>query len=237
MGSVNQLLFIRKWADRLEGPFLEVGAKDYGTTQDLRSIFADRAPYVGVDLEQGEGVDVVLDLAGDFRTIETELGKVRFGTIFCLSVLEHCRRPFAMAENLSRLLKPGGRICVSAPFAFKFHAYPCDYWRFTHEGIRQLFSRIEFRLEDGACASSRPGEFEPLDTHVGRRDFTSRSHWRRGRYLRGISAGLLRLAARIGVLHWLAGYPYVLAPTDILMIGARREAEPPGVSETTPAGS
>lgn len=222
MGDVNQLLFVRRYADRFRGPFLEVGSKDYGTTQDLRSLFEHRAAYLGVDREPGRGVDCVLDLAGPWEGIDAALGGRRFGTIFCLSVLEHCEQPFRMAENLTRLLVPGGQVCVAVPFAFKFHAYPSDYWRFTQEGVKRLFDGLEFCDADGVASTPRTGDFLPLDEAIGRIDFGTKAHWRRGRRIRGLSAGALRLVAKAGLLRWLAGHRYVLTPTMILMIGTRK---------------
>lgn len=226
MGDINQLLFIEKHRDQFVGPFLEVGSKDYGSTQDTRSLFAAGTErYVGVDVEDGPGVDVVLDLTADFHQIDRRLEGIRFGTIFLLSVLEHCEQPFRMADNLTRLLRPGGRICVSAPFAFRYHAYPADYWRFTHQGIRKLFDRLEFCEAHGVAATSRKGDFRPLDRNLGQIHFGSKPHWREGRILRGITAKSLSLLARLGILRWLAGYRYVLAPTDVMMIGTAPDEE------------
>ena len=226
MGSPNQLRFIRRHAERLVGPFLEVGAKDYGNTEDLRAVFAATGRYVGVDLEPGDGVDVVLDLTEPLEEIDAALGGMRFGTIFCLSVLEHCRRPFAMAENLTRLLRPEGKLVVAVPFAFKYHAYPSDYWRFTPEGIRELFAELDFPAELGAVATSIEGELVPLDRDLGRIVFGTTSHWKKGRYLRGVSAKAFGLTARLGLFRWLAGYRYVLPPTEILMLGTSRLPSP-----------
>jgi len=223
MGSINQLLFIQQRSDRLRGPYLEAGAKDYGNTQDLRSIFAKRGDYVGVDLEAGPDVDLVIDLAGPFEKIEAAIGGIRFGTIFCLSVLEHCEQPFAMAENLTRLLADGATICISAPFAFRVHAYPVDYWRFTPEGIRKLFPKINFPPEDSAWTTQKQGEFNTIDKDIAKIQFSASAHWKRRRIMRGISAKTLKTLARCGILGWLAGHRYVLAPTDILMIGTRKK--------------
>ncbi|MBN2024511.1 MAG: hypothetical protein JW809_17155 [Pirellulales bacterium] len=221
MGSLHQLHFVQRHAARLEGPFLEAGSKDYGNTQDLRSAFAGRGDYLGVDREAGPGVDLVLDLTEDFPQVDAALAGRRFGTIFCLSVLEHCWRPFAMADNLSRLLVPGGKLCVSAPFAFRIHAYPSDYWRFTPEGIRALFPEIAFRTEDGAWAAAGDGALRPLDDQLGKLHFGSGPHFRAGHYLRGLSAKTLQILGRLGPLRWLTGHRYVLAPTDVLMLGTR----------------
>lgn len=239
MGSSNQLNFIQQRARRFKGPFLEAGSKDYGNTQDLRALFRGQSDtglnneheYLGVDLFAGQGVDVVADLAGDFAAIDKSLDGRRFGTIFCLSVLEHCEKPFVMAENLVRLLKPGGQICVSVPFAFRLHAYPDDFWRFTPSGVRKLFESLEFSPEDSVWTTYlkkggsknvefRPGDFRPIDAQLGKLPLSLSAHWKTGHPLRGVSAKTLSILAKFGFLRWLAGYRYVLAPTDIIMIGS-----------------
>ena len=141
MGDINQCQFVLRHKDALSGPFLEIGSRDYGSTQDLRSFFPGET-YVGVDLSAGDSVDKVLDLTQPFEVIDEALEQQRFGTIFSLSVMEHCDQPFLMAENMTCLLKPGGRIVLSVPFAWKFHGYPSDYWRFTQEGVKKLFPKI-----------------------------------------------------------------------------------------------
>ena len=233
MGDVNQLLFVKRHLGRLEGPYLEVGSKDYGSTQDLRSLVGADARYVGVDREPGPGVDVLADLAGRFESVDDALGGGRFGTIFCLSVLEHCRQPFAMAENLTRLLLPGGSVCLSVPFAWKFHGYPSDYWRFTHEGVKLLFPRLEFDGDGCVWASSRKGDFHALDEAIGKISLGSKVHFREGRLLRGLAAVLLKGLGATGLLGRLTGHRYVLAPTSVLMIGTL--AEPAGDSSAPPA--
>jgi SAM-dependent methyltransferase len=219
MGDVNQLLFVKKHAEHLYGPYLEVGARDYGSTQDLQPVLVHGGAYTRVDMQAGRGVDVVLDLAGPFDEVDACLGGARFGTIFCLSVLEHCEQPFGMAENLTRLLAPGGKVCVSVPFAWQFHGYPSDYWRFTHEGVKRLFPRLTFEPERCAWATPRKGDFRAVDRRIGRLSFGFTAHREQGHLFRGLSAKILGLLPKLGLLRWLAGHRYVLAPTNLLMIG------------------
>ena len=221
MGDVNQLLFVRKHAADLDGPYLEVGSRDYGSTQDLQAVIRNQGEYVRVDMQPGPRVDVVVDLTEPFEQLDAKLGGKRFGTIFCLSVLEHCEQPFAMAENLTRLLAPGGKVCVSVPFAWRFHGYPSDYWRFTQEGVKRLFPRLVFDPEQCVSATARANDFRPIDERLGQIPFGFAAHWREGHPLRGMAAKLLRLLGRIGILRWLSGYRYLLAPTTLLMIGTR----------------
>jgi SAM-dependent methyltransferase len=169
---------------------------------------------------------MVLDLTAPAEQIDRQLRGMRFGSILCLSVLEHCRQPFLMAQNLARLLRPGGKLCVSVPFAWEFHGYPSDCWRFTAAGVRVLFDGLVFNPDQCVAATSRDREFLPLDGDIGRIPFSTKFHWRRGRYVRGVAAKGLRWVGRCGGLGWLAGYPYVLAPTTVFMIGTRPTSEP-----------
>ncbi len=224
MGDINQLLFIQEHASHFTGPFLEVGSKDYGSTQDLRTLFADRGKYVGLDMEDGPGVDVVLDLTAEFDRIDEQLGHVRFGTIFCLSVLEHCSQPFKFAENTTKLLKTQGQLCISVPFAWQYHGYPSDYWRFTQDGVRILFPDLKFDFAEGVSATSRMKEFKKLNQDVGKIPFSFNKHRKEGHPFRGIEAKLLKLLSKIGILTWLSGYRYVMAPTSIFLIGTRQDS-------------
>jgi SAM-dependent methyltransferase len=223
MGDANQLLFVQRNRARFKGPLLEVGSRDYGSTQDLRALFPGEV-YVGTDLSPGKGVDAVGDLTAPFADVDKLLGGRRFGTIFCLSVLEHCAQPFRMAENLTGLLKPGGVLCVSVPFAWQFHGYPSDYWRFTHEGVRQLFPQIDFDLTQGGAFTSRPGDEQPLDTEIGVMRLSGKWHRQRGHPLRAVSVGLFKALRTMGLGRWLVGYPYILPPTMITMLGVKRLA-------------
>lgn len=218
MGDINQLTYIKKYAEQLNGPYLEVGSKDYGTTQDLRSLFTGKGKYVGVDAADGPGVDKVLDFTEDFHKIDSKLQGQRFGTIFCLSVLEHCKNPFKMADNITNLLQENGQIYISVPFSWKAHAYPSDYWRFTPEGVKCLFQKIDFDSEHTFAATSKRGEIIKIDDDLGRISFSLSEHWKRGHYLSGIVAKLLKLFSDCG-LGLFTGYHYIMAPTYILMLG------------------
>ena len=174
-------------------------------------------------MSAGESVDRVIDMTLPYDQVDSALGGSCFGTIFCLCVLEHCDQPFKMAENLTQLLRLGGKIYISVPFAWKFHGYPSEYWRFTHEGVKKLFPDLDFNNSTNNATTSRLGESYPLNEDIGRIHLSGGHHRKNGHFLRGVSADLLRFARERGVLRWLVGYRYVLAPTLINMIGVRPE--------------
>lgn len=221
MGDKNQLSFVKQHINKLKGPYLEIGSKDYGSTQDLRSLFASDNKYIGIDIEQGKGVDLTVDLTQEFNKIDEVLSRGRFGTIICLSVLEHCEQPFVMADNITRLLRDGGHLVISVPFAWQFHGYPSDYWRFTHEGIKKLFPQIRFYDISARATTTKIGECYSISKKIGQIEFGSKAHWSEGKYLRGISAKLFLILGKAGIFSWFAGYRYVLAPTMINMIGEK----------------
>jgi SAM-dependent methyltransferase len=222
MGDVSQFRFVQAHAGRLAGPFLEIGSRDYGNTQPLRALFPG-ADYLGVDMLDGPGVDRVADLTGSFEAVDELLGGRRFGTILSMSVLEHCEDPFRMAENMTRLLAPGGRIVLSVPFAWDFHGYPSDYWRFTAEGVKKLFPRIAWEDEDSRWHSTVPGESRRIDGDIGMLYLRGRNLRRTATGPRRFELAIARGLARLGFLRWLFRRSRLMTPTMIDMVGTVRE--------------
>lgn len=71
----------------------------------------------------------------------------RYGFIMCQEVFEHLPQPFEAAKALYALLKPGGILFWSAPFLARTHAVPYDYFRYTADGARQLFTDAGFVVD------------------------------------------------------------------------------------------
>lgn len=62
-----------------------------------------------------------------------------FDGILSLAVLEHVRDPFRCAQELVRVLKPGGELRAEVPFLQPEHGYPHHYYNMTAQGLRNLF--------------------------------------------------------------------------------------------------
>jgi SAM-dependent methyltransferase len=75
-----------------------------------------------------------------------------FDAVICIEVLEHVINPFKAVAEIIRIMKPGGKLLLTAPFLLQYHGkgamsqgheeYP-DYWRFTHEGLSRLFEGMQ----------------------------------------------------------------------------------------------
>ncbi len=54
-----------------------------------------------------------------------------FDWVVCAEVLEHLAYPYRALDEMIRVLKPGGRLVLLAPFIYSFHGDPDDYQRWT----------------------------------------------------------------------------------------------------------
>ena len=128
---------------------LEIGSKKHKDEADLKlkELLKKNSPQtkiIGCDFENGDGVDVVVDITSPISQIRSALGVEAFNTIFCISVLEHIPDVFKASKNISELLRPRGSLFISVPFIHRYHGYPADYWRFTPQSLQYLFPEIDF---------------------------------------------------------------------------------------------
>jgi SAM-dependent methyltransferase len=69
-----------------------------------------------------------------------------FDIVLCTEVLEHLDAPDSALRELHRVLKPGGKLLLTTPFAYAIHYAPTDYWRYTRFGLGRLLRG--FRVEE-----------------------------------------------------------------------------------------
>jgi SAM-dependent methyltransferase len=104
--------------------FLDLGA-------GLRYVYYGNV--VNTDIYQSVCTDVIC--VGETLPFADE----QFEAIFCFAVLEHTMRPWDVAREMCRVLKPGGKIFVDWPFLQPVHGYPHHYFNATPTGNRSLF--------------------------------------------------------------------------------------------------
>lgn len=61
--------------------------------------------------------------------------------IFSNNVFEHIMEPWAAAAECVRILKKNGITIHIAPFSWRYHPVPVDYFRYSHDGLKHLFER------------------------------------------------------------------------------------------------
>ena len=118
----------------VKGPIYEFGSYQVETQEgfaDLRPFFPGK-DYIGTDMREGPGVDIVLNLH------DLELPANTVGTALCLETLEHVEYPHKALEEIHRVLQPDGTVVISSTMLFPIHDFPYDYWRFTPEAFKSL---------------------------------------------------------------------------------------------------
>lgn len=64
-----------------------------------------------------------------------------FDAVLNTQVLEHVADPFAVVQELQRVLVPGGELFLTVPLVNELHEEPYDFFRYTPYALRSLFER------------------------------------------------------------------------------------------------
>lgn len=110
-------------------------------TKPFRALFHPSCHYIGVDFDGASGADVLHDLGTPLPFPDASADVVLLS-----EVLEHVPDPELLLSEAARILRPGGELFVSAPFAFPIHGRPYDFRRFTQYYYEAIPSRLPFQL-------------------------------------------------------------------------------------------
>jgi hypothetical protein len=116
---------------------LEIGSRIVSPgSESKRTLFPRARSYVGFDYYGDANTDVV----GDAHRLTEYVGTGQFDAIFSLSVFEHLAMPWVVAMEINKALALGGFSFHSSHFAWPEHDMPWDFWRYSDEGLKVLFS-------------------------------------------------------------------------------------------------
>jgi SAM-dependent methyltransferase len=103
------------------------GRRIIGQDESYYKFFEDNpnVEYLGVDIEEGPGVDVVLS-----DPYKSPFDADSIDIVVSGQMLEHCEFFWLVISEIARILKPGGYLLIVAPSRGKVHRYPVDCWRF-----------------------------------------------------------------------------------------------------------
>lgn len=117
---------------------MEVGARDVnGSARAL--VERHCASYIGVDIEEGPGVDQIADAERLLEVFERE----RFDVLLSTETVEHIRDWPAAFTQMLGAIKPGGLfILTTRSPGFELHGYPHDHWRFTPSDMAEILASV-----------------------------------------------------------------------------------------------
>jgi SAM-dependent methyltransferase len=116
----------------LTGKVVELGALGAGR----RSLAFAASEYLVTNIVTGAPVHLnasAMDLPDD-----------SVDAFICESMLEHIQKPEQVLAEIRRVLRPGGKLLLSTPWMYPFHAAPGDYLRFSEPALLGLLEG--FRL-------------------------------------------------------------------------------------------
>lgn len=119
--------------------------------------FESRMPDFDFDyveiFPKDDAKNVILNDAISLTSIPDEA----YDGVASISVLEHINKPWLAAEEIIRVLKPGGIVYHFVPFSFPYHGSPADYYRYTPAAMEELFEGFEVLHSDFSVPFRREG--------------------------------------------------------------------------------
>lgn len=121
---------------------LEVGSKYVnGSVRPIIERFLSPSEYVGVDIEPGKYVDIVVPAE---KLIEY-FGRESFDVVIATELLEHVKDWRLVTRNIKGVLKRNGYAYVNTrSYGFPYHGYPYDFWRYEIDDVKRIVS--DFRI-------------------------------------------------------------------------------------------
>ena len=101
----------------------------------------------GAGLQWGTWDQSQLDIVSDITNIPEP--DASFDAVMCIEVLEHLPDPIRALRELTRLLKPGGTLIITAPFCCLTHFSPHFYYTgYSRHFYEYWLGELGFEIED-----------------------------------------------------------------------------------------
>ena len=147
---------------------LEVGSRFVnGSVRPLIERFCRPREYIGIDIEAGMYVDIVLPA----ERLVDHFGPESFDAVISTEVIEHVFDWRLVVNNMKAVLRRGGYTYVTTRSkGFPYHGYPYDFWRYEASDMIRIFKDFEIiKLETdweapGVLLRARkPINWRPID--------------------------------------------------------------------------
>lgn len=153
----------------IENPYqVEIKPQDHESNQIPLHFMEEMSSLDGLVLQIGAGASEIKPL--NFIELEYSIFKNTdvvadahripfrddsFESVLAFNVFEHLHNPFIVAQEIYRVLKPGGKVVIHSAFLQALHEEPCHYYNATKYGLINWFSYFNIQ----SCNVS--GNFSP----------------------------------------------------------------------------
>lgn len=131
---------IKEFGKVVDGKTLDVGC---GTKPYEKYFNCDE--YIGLEIETTLNRELKqADYFYDGKKFP--FGDSEFDSVVTNQVLEHVFNPDEFLGEINRVLKPGGKLLLTAPFTWDEHEQPYDYARYSSFGLKSLLNNHGFTI-------------------------------------------------------------------------------------------
>jgi len=141
---------ISKFSLKFSGDILDFGCG----SKPYESLFKNAKNYVGVDIKiSGHNHrDSKVDFFYDGFKLPFDDNK--FDGVVCFEVIEHIFNVDEVLIEIYRVIRPGGLLLLSIPFAWDEHEAPFDFARYTSYGIKFILEKNGFKVVEHVKTST-----------------------------------------------------------------------------------
>jgi hypothetical protein len=174
--------FVEETERRPAGRILEFGSRARsGNTR--KGSFRNYKEYVGLDIIEGENVDVV----GDVHQLSRYFSEQSFDFVYSVATFEHVAMPWKAILEINKVMLRGGLLFIWNHPTWPPHDRPWDFWRFSEESFQVLLNPVT-GFEILKCSSGLPCSIIPFGNEEPMR----------GLYTHRANLGISVIAKKIG---------------------------------------
>ena len=122
-----------------------------------KELLATGATLHTMDMNPGPGVDFTGDVSA------MEFASETYDAVICTQVMEHVQSPERTCAELTRVLKPGGHLFITAPQSAPLHNIPWHYFNPTKFGLQMLVEKNGLKILE---IVAQGGHFSQLATDL-----------------------------------------------------------------------
>jgi len=130
--------FEKNYLQKINGSLtvIDFGSQCVKNHDTYKTFFNDiiKYRYIGVDMVEGNNVDLVLSKPYNWIEIPDNFCDV----LICGQVFEHIEFPWITIMEITRVVKPDGLICIIVPSACPLHRYPVNCQNYFVDGMIAL---------------------------------------------------------------------------------------------------
>ena len=129
--------FIDKYLDKNQSRrIIDVGSQRVkAQSMTYKNLMSSNWVYEGLDIAEGLNVDIVVKDPYEWKEVKDET----YDVVISGQALEHAKFPWMVVQEIARVLKKNGLVCIIVPSQGFEHKFPLDCFRYLPDGGKALF--------------------------------------------------------------------------------------------------